>query len=64
MSDTPNRGPELGEVAKRLLEEAMKQPGVKDALEVNQSYQDLLHRANLDEPQIGFLQVTSVTRSA
>jgi len=46
-----------------LLEEAMKQPGVKEALEVNQAYQDLRDRADLSGASMQFIRVINATRT-
>jgi hypothetical protein len=49
--------------AERLLEEAMKQPGVKEALEVNQAYQNLLDRADLSGASMQYVRVINATRT-
>ena len=63
MRNTAKRDDQVRLDAEHLLEEAMKQPGVKDALAVNQTYQELLDRADLYGSDGQFVQVISANRS-
>ena len=49
--------------ASRLLEDAMKLPGVKDALEVNKVYQDLMNRADLSGADMPIVWVKYAART-
>lgn len=53
---------DIGEDTARLLEEAMKQPGVKEALEVNQTYNDLMDRTGLALSDVPLLKISNATR--
>lgn len=63
MNKTEDRDEVTRKAAERLLDEAMKQPGVKEALEVNQAYQDLLDRADLSGVSMQYVRVINATRT-
>lgn len=63
MSQVVDREEATRKDAERLLEEAMKLPGVKEALEVNRTYQDLLDRADLSGTGMQFVRVINATRA-
>ena len=63
MKDKQDREQGLRDDLHTLLTEAMKQAGVQQTMEVNQTYQDLLDRANLGNTAAPVVRVINGTRT-
>jgi len=61
--DSSKRDNQVRQDVEHLISEAMKQPGVKEALAINDTYQELLGKTYLYSAENCLSQVISTNRS-